>query len=285
MINVNGCVTKDHEAKISVLDRGFLYGDSVYDVIKGYKNELIMYNEHYKRLVRSATFLGIEMPLNKETLAKEIHKTIETANSELKYIRIIITRGIENEINLYFKKDLKSNFIIIGREFLPFNESLYSEGIGLKTVSVKRTPISSLNPMIKSGNYLNNIMALKEAKEGQAFDSLILNHEGYVTELSSSNIFFVNNSKVCTPSVESGILDGITRGFVIKLCKELDIEIIEAKYKLEEIINSSEVFITSTLKDILPVTSLDDKQINHGKIGPLTKSLINSFNERIYANA
>jgi branched-chain amino acid aminotransferase len=283
MINVNSKLMNDSEATIPILDRGFLYGDSIYETLMAYKNSPLFFPEHFRRLTRSARFVDLRLEISEEQLLLEIQKTLTPIHSQRHYIRTIVTRGVDSEIDLAYSSHCHSSVIIIAREFHPLAPAVIEKGVVVKSVSVKRNPITSLNPMIKSGNYLNNILAKSEARKKGAYDALLQNQENYIAELSTSNIFWIKNSEVYTPSVECGILDGVIRNFVIHLCKDLGIPVYEGKYTLDVLLSADEAFITSTLKDILPICQVDDKIYTRTHPDSVLKTLMNAFHQRIYS--
>lgn len=181
-VNVNGHISKGSEASISVFDRGFLFGDSVYEVTYSKERTLLHFQEHLDRLEKSATALGIELTNIKHTIKDEVLKTLQASNIEQAYIRIILTRGL-SEPNINSSGiDFETNFVIIVKEQPPYPEKFYQEGLELCISDIKRNHPGALDPNIKSGNYLNNILALRQARARGFMDAIMVNHEGFVTE-------------------------------------------------------------------------------------------------------
>lgn len=270
-----------HEkAMISIFDRGFLLGDSVYEVFRIYpEGRPFMLEEHFKRLKKSASQIELNIPFDFQTFNKHVYDLIQTSGYTSSYCRVIVTRGIW-DFNLFPDNVKSSKVIFILNKFKEYNKEFYEKGIKMAIVSIRRNHPSSLNPNIKSGNYLNNILAIKEARKKGAMDAIMLNHKGYVAESTTSNIFIVKNGVLFTPDLRAGILNGITRSIVIKLARLNKIPIKIKNFTKHKLINADECFITSTTKEIMPVTICDNLPIGNGKVGIITKKLMNLFKEK-----
>jgi len=193
IVNINGDLFPPSDAKISIFDRGFLFGDSVYEVTRSYDGVIFLLEEHLNRLWNSARLLSMTIPWSKEQLKDEIKKAIKHLKLKNVYIRLIVTRG-EGEINLDPQASHNHNFIIIVKEQKDNPSWWYDDGVSLHIPDVMRNPQKALDPNIKSGNYLNNVMALIKAKEKNAFDAVMLNKDGMITEGSVSNIWMIKNN-------------------------------------------------------------------------------------------
>ncbi|MFZ4713570.1 MAG: aminotransferase class IV [Bacteriovoracaceae bacterium] len=280
LVNVNGEILKPELATISVFDRSFLYGDSVYEVTRSYGGKIFALDEHLERLWNSMEILSLKPTISQSELTQEILKTFKAFAHPDCYIRIIITRGV-GEIGLDISKVHHNNVVIIIKEILPNPAHWYTHGVDYIVAKTKRMPKDSLNPMAKTGNYLNSILALLEAKKLGAFDALLLDHEGYVTEGSTNNIWMVKNNKVFTPSSERGILKGITRDFILSFHQKSNIEIQEKDFFLDELLAADEVFMTSSLKEVVPIIKIDQMIIGKGKPGPMTQKLHQLYQQAI----
>lgn len=276
-ININGKITPKEDAKISIFDRGFLFGDSIYEVTYTTERAILFVNEHLDRLYQSANLIQMNMNLSREKIIKEVLKTLKAANIDNAYIRIIVTRG-ESEISLDPTQTEQNNFIIIVKPRPIYSDELYSKGISLKIVSVLRNDAKAINPSAKSGNYLNNIMALKEAKDYGYDDALMMNKEDYLTEGTTFNIWMIKDNCLYTPPVESGLLEGITREKVINLCNDNKLALELKNITEHEILSADEVFITSSTRGIMPVFKINDKIYSEKstlqKISNLYKELV-----------
>jgi len=273
-INLNGEIHQD--AHISVFDHGFLFGDSIYEVVSTHHGQLCFVNEHLRRLRNSAHAISLEIPLTDEQMIREIHKTMEAAGNPESYIRIIVTRGV-GEMDIDPETCTEPNVLIFVKSILQYPEENYENGINVALVSIKRNPKEALNPGIKTGNYLNNVLAKVEARKAGAADALMLNPTGQLTECTTSNFFFVRDQRLMTPSLNCGILLGITREVVLRLARENGVLVEEGEWPPDVLQNAEEAFITGTVKMVMPVTSLDGRPIGSGKPGPITKMMMRLY--------
>ena len=279
------------QARISVFDHGFLYGDGVYETLRAYQGQIFMVTKHIARLYRSATLIGLTIPLKESVWPNLLDRTLrknelgpqaqsDTLSPQDAYIRITISRG-KGDIGLDPSLCSAPTILIIAKPLSPYPEELFDRGIQLALVSVRRNSVAALPPQIKSLNFLNNILAKHEASQLGAFDSLMLNTEGYVAECSTSNIFFVRDGRLYTPSVECGILEGITRDIVLLLCAEEAIPTEEGTYLPQFLLTADECFVTNTSMEIMPVTRVDQTTIGNGLPGPLTGRLRSLFKQSL----
>ena len=275
-INLNGEIHQD--ASISVFDHGFLFGDSVYEVISTHHGQLCFVNEHLRRLKSSAQAISLEIPLTDEQMVQEIQRTVEAAANPESYIRIIVTRGV-GAMDIDPETCTKPNVLIFVKSIMQYPEENYKNGINVALVSVKRNPKEALNPGIKTGNYLNNVLAKVEARQSGAADALMLNPTGQLTECTTSNFFFVRDQRLMTPALSCGILSGITREVVLRLARENGVLVEEGEWPSDVLQNIEEAFITGTVKMVMPVTSLDGKPIGSGKPGPVTKMMMRLYQD------
>ena len=273
-ININGEINE--EGFVSVFDHGFLFGDSVYEVISTYNNKPCFLDEHLKRLRASAAGIDLKIPYSQDRFIVEVSKTILAAGNSESYIRIVVTRGI-GEIDIDPSTCDRPNVVIYVTEGKNYPAEDYSQGINLAIVTVKRNPREALNPGIKTGNYLNNVLAKMEASKLGAKDALMLNPFGYLTESTTSNFFFIREGRILTPSLDCGILAGITRELVIQLARENGVPVEEGEWSTDDLEMADEMFITGTLKKLMPVSHLDGRAIGNGKPGPVTCRLMKVY--------
>ncbi len=264
------------EAYISVLDHGFLFGDSVYEVVVTHKGIVCFMKPHLKRLRRSADGLCLQIPWTDQTLMEEINRTIREAGNQESYIRIMITRG-EGEIDIDPTSCTHPRYIILVKETQGYPQSHYEKGINISLVSVIRNAKDAVNPGIKTGNYLNNVLAKLEANRKGAQDALMLNNQGHLTECTTSNFFFVTEGRILTPSLNCGILAGITRDVVLQIAEENGILIEEGEWPPETLEKAEEAFVTGTVKKVMPVTHLDGHPVGDGSPGPVTRQLMRLY--------
>ncbi len=275
-INLNGDIQQD--AHISVFDHGFLFGDSVYEVVSTHHGQLCFVQEHLHRLQNSARAISLDIPLTDEQIIREIQKTVEAAGNEESYIRIVVTRGV-GEIDIDPETCTEPKVLIYVKPALEYPKENYSDGIKVALVTIKRNPKEALNPGIKTGNYLNNVLAKVEARKAGAADALMLNPTGQLTECTTSNFFFVRDQRLMTPSLDCGILSGITREVVLRLARENGVLVEEGEWPPEILQNAEEAFITGTVKMVMPVTSLDGRPLGNGKPGPITKMMMRLYQD------
>ncbi|WP_412471088.1 aminotransferase class IV [Halobacteriovorax sp. RT-2-4] len=284
VISINGQILeREEDAKISVLDRGFLYGDSVYEVTEVRNGKIGFLKEHLERLQNSALKMHMHLQLNFTEYEKrivDVAKKLHEAGHDRCYIRLIVTRG-EGEITLDPQAASNQNVIIIGKE-LPENPSTwYEDGVEVIIASTLRNPVKSMDPNIKSGNYLNNILAYNEAKEAGYFDAIMLNQDGNVTECTTSNIWIVKDGVFKTPPIAAGLLKGITRENVIRILGEQGIPFEEVNFTGSELKEADECFLTSSTKYLVPIVKVDDTTIGNGKPGSKTIQVLDIFKSEL----
>jgi branched-chain amino acid aminotransferase len=275
-INFNGNIKDD--AYISVFDHGFLFGDSVYEVVFTHHNKPAFFENHFKRLLNSASGLSLTIPYDQDWFAQQVDKTLQAAGNKESYVRIVVTRGV-GEIDIDPSTCQTPSVVIYVTDIKEYPPENYTDGINIALVSIKRNPKEALNPGMKTGNYLNNVLAKMEANRLGAKDALMLSPSGYLTECTTSNIFFVQGERIMTPSLDCGILSGITREKVIKLAQQNGLAVEEGQWPAEALEKADELFLTGTLKKIMPVTQLDSRTIGDGKPGPVTQKLIRLYDE------
>jgi len=279
-IYLNNKFVKDEEAAISVFDHGFLYGDGVYETIRSYRNRIFMRDQHVARLFRSAEAIGLTIPIPMKNWPDLLHESMvrnDVGNVQRDaYLRITISRGV-GDIGLDPALCPSPTIVIMAKPLTLPASSLYENGVALIVASTKRNLPSALSPQIKATNFLNNILAKREAIAAGVFDSIFLNWEHHLTECTVSNLFFVTDGCLRTPAVECGLLDGITRTIVMQLARELRIPIEEGRFTPDQLYQSNECFLTNTSMEIMPVASVDHRPIGEGKPGPLTQKLRELF--------
>jgi len=282
VVNLNGQIRPPAEACLSVLDRGFLYGDSVYETVRVYAGRAFMLEEHLSRLKRSADPIGIPMPLTSAAMAREVERAVAASREPEAAVRLIVTRG-EGSINPAPEAGLKPNLVVIVRPFERLPEAAYHEGVAAIVVKTQRNAPRALDPNIKSGNFLNNILAAREAAAAGAYEGLMLSAEGLLAEGTTSNVFVVSGGQLATPDERVGLLRGITRELLLELGGRIGLPIAVRDVQEAELRAADEVFVTSTLKEVLPVTRLDGRRVGDGLAGPLTRRLYEAFREVVAA--
>ena len=275
-IYLNGRFVSRAEAVVSVFDHGFLYGDGVYETLRAYQGRIFMLQEHLARLERSARLIGLSIPLDGGQWAPILAEVLHRNNLSAAYIRITVSRG-EGAIGLDPGLCQSPTLVVIAQPLPSYPPSLYDQGIALIIATIRRNLPQALPPHVKSLNFLNNILAKREASEVKAFDAVMLNAEGNLAECTTSNLFFVKEGLVCTPSRACGILDGITRNVVLRFATEQGIPSEEGTYTPDNLFSADECFLTNTTMEIMPVRAVDDRTIGTGRPGPITERLRRLF--------
>ena len=278
LVYMNGKFVPESEARISVFDRGFLYGDGVFEGIRAYNGRVFRLYEHIDRLYDCARVIDLQIPISKEEFAEAILETLRRNNLRDAYIRPIVTRGV-GDLGLDPRKCEKPNVIIITKPWGKLYGDLYEKGLTAITVAVRRNPIDALPPNVKSLNYLNNILAKIEANAKGGDEAIFLDHNGYISEGSGDNIFVVKNGLIATPPTLNN-LKGITRVVVLEIINELNLPFKEMNIGLFDLYSADEIFVTGTAAEIAPVTVIDGRKVGNGKPGKITKLLMEKFRER-----
>jgi len=273
---MNGELIPAEDAKIGVYDHGLLYGDGVFEGIRAYHGQVFKLDRHLARLYASAEAIRLIIPFTVEQLSRAISQTMEANSQSDAYIRLVVTRG-PGDLGLDPAKTRTPMVFIITDRVALYPERMYAEGMSIITAKTVRTPPQSLNPKVKSLNYLNNILAKIEADKAGASEALMLSYDGYAAECTGDNIFIIKDGKVLTPPVSAGILEGITRGTVIELAAQQGLALEESQLRPEDIYAADECFLTGTAAEVVPVTKIDEHVIGTGKPGPITKRLIEGF--------
>lgn len=278
-IYVDGEFVSREHAKVSVFDHGLLYGDGIFEGIRVYGGRVFRLDAHMRRLVESAKALCLTLPKPVAEISEVICACVRRSNLVDAYIRVVVTRGA-GDLGLDPRSAPKASLIVIVAPLQLYPKETYRDGMHIATVATRRNSPNSLNPRIKSLNYLNNILAKIEAVGRGLPEALLLTSEGYVAEGTGDNIFFVRGDRLCTPAVHLGILAGITRDTVLQMAPELGLLCQEGVYTLQDIYTADEVFLTGTAAEIVPVVEVDGRSIGDGRPGPRTASLLKAFRER-----
>lgn len=279
-IYLNGEFVPKNEAKVSVFDHGFLYGDGIFEGIRCYQGNVFRLDDHLQRLYESALSIMLEIPLSYEEMKEAVLETVRKNQLQDAYIRLVVSRG-EGDLGLDPRSCSRAQVIIIAGQIKLYPQELYDNGMEMVTIPTRRNVPDALNPKIKSLNYLNNILAKIEATRAGVMEALMLNTEGYVCECTGDNIFIVKNDRVVTPPTYLGALDGITRRVIMDICRELKIECVEEPFTRHDVFVADECFLTGTAAEVIPVTKLDGRKIGTGMPGPVTKRLIAEFRKRV----
>ncbi|AAB90305.1 MULTISPECIES: branched-chain-amino-acid transaminase [Archaeoglobus] len=276
-VYMDGEFVPENEAKVSIFDHGFLYGDGVFEGIRAYNGRVFRLKEHIDRLYDSAKAIDLEIPITKEEFMEIILETLRKNNLRDAYIRPIVTRGI-GDLGLDPRKCQNPSIIVITKPWGKLYGDLYEKGLTAITVAVRRNSFDALPPNIKSLNYLNNILAKIEANAKGGDEAIFLDRNGYVSEGSGDNIFVVKNGAITTPPTINN-LRGITREAVIEIINRLGIPFKETNIGLYDLYTADEVFVTGTAAEIAPIVVIDGRKIGDGKPGEITRKLMEEFSK------
>jgi len=275
-IYLDGKLVDEKDAKISVFDHGFLYGDGVFEGIRSYGSLVFKLKEHIDRLYESAHSIMLKISLSKKEMAEAVIKTLKANRLKDAYVRLVISRG-KGDLGLDPRKCKKESVVIIADTIALYPKELYGKGIEIVTVPTIRNLCEALNPQIKSLNYLNNILAKIEAINSGCQEALMLDHLGYVAECTGDNIFVVKGGALYTPPQCMGTLRGITRDAVLDLAKKNKIPTHEHVLTRHELFISDECFLTGTAAEVVPVVKVDGRTIGNAKPGKTTKAIMKEF--------
>ncbi|KEO77781.1 branched-chain-amino-acid transaminase [Paenibacillus polymyxa] len=268
-------VTKEN-AKVSVYDHGFLYGDGIFEGIRIYNGNIFKCKEHLERLYDSAKSIQLNIPLSPDEMLEAMAETIRLNEMHNGYIRLIVSRGAGN-LGLDPLRCAKASVIIIVEQLAIYPEEAYLTGLKTISVSQRRNIPDALNPKIKSLNYLNNILVKIQSNYAGVGEAIMLNSQGYVTEGSADNIFIVKNGVLYTPPCYLGALEGITRNAIIDLCAKLGYSLKEQPFTLHDVYVADEVFFTGTAAEVIAAYEVDGRTIGSGVAGPVTLELLAEF--------
>jgi branched-chain amino acid aminotransferase len=272
VVIVDGELFTPDQPCLPVIDRGFLYGDSVYEVIRTYGGTPFALREHLERLARSAAMVEIQLPRSLDELEAEVHRALGLVGEGEWYFRMIVTRG-GGPIGLDPALADHPRWLLLVLPIPEIPEHVQRVGASVALVHISRYGEGAMPAGAKTGNYLTNVMALRRAREQGSFEAIMVDAEGQIAEGTTSNVFIARGGRLHTPPLAAGILDGITRRFVIALCREDRIDVVEERLLPGDVTSADEVFLTGTIKEIIPVTTIDGAKIGDGLPGPVTRRL------------
>jgi len=275
-IYCNGEFVPEAEAKVSIFDHGFLYGDGIFEGIRAYHGRVFKLGEHLKRLYESAKSIHLQIPLTVAEMEEVVLDTLRGNGLRDAYIRLVVSRG-KGDLGLDPNKCPQAGIYCIADQIKLFPPILYEQGLEVRTVAIRRNNPDSLNPRIKSLNYLNNILAKIEANLAGVPEAVMLNQEGYVAEGTGDNIFIYRQGVLLTPPVHAGILEGITRNAVLASAQKLGIAAREELFTRHDLYTADECFLTGTAAELIPVVRVDGRMIGAGRPGEIFRRLLTEF--------
>ncbi|MEO6028455.1 MAG: branched-chain-amino-acid transaminase [Candidatus Binatia bacterium] len=276
LVSIDGQLVPRAEARVSVFDHGLLYGDGVFEGIRIYERRIFRLDAHLARLEASAHAIGLAIPMDRATLAAAVVATVRANEQANGYIRLVVTRG-EGPLGLDPSTCANPSVIIIVAGLAIYPAEHYASGIRVVTAATRQVPAASVDPRIKSLNYLKNVLARMEATQAGASEALMLNPEGFVAECTADNVFAVSGRRILTPPATDGALDGITGAVIRELALAAGYEWDERRLARYDLFIADECFLTGTGAEIVPMVSLDGRRIGNGEPGPVTRELSTAF--------
>jgi branched-chain amino acid aminotransferase len=279
-VYVNGAIRPAAQAVVPVYDHGFLYGEGVYETLRTYHRVPFLYDRHMRRLRASAGYIHLDVPYSDGELRGWIEETVRAAGDlDEAYIRVLHTRGV-GELTYDLKATPTPSLVIIVKPLEEPPARVFEQGIRISLVSVIRNHPASVNPIIKSNNLMNNALAMQEANRTGAEEALMCNYRGELSECSQSNFFMIRGGVVLTPKSHAGLLEGVTRAFLFEVGRDLGIDVRDETLSPADLETADELFITSTTRELSPVTRVDEQVIGTGKPGPITMKLLDGYRRR-----
>ena len=273
-ININGVIAGPEEAKISVLDHGLLFGDSVYETLRTYNGKPFLFSRHFARLEHSAKAIDLRLPWTRSKTLEEIRKTLFAGECR---IRLVFTRGV-GDVAADVETCTDPTPIIIVVPLVVPPERIYKEGVEVVISTVRR---SSRFADLKTGSLIHQVLARREAKARHAYEAILLTADEKLSDGITSNIYIVRDGKLLTPSRDAGIIEGITRGVVLDLAREIGIEVTEGLFDIDEIGRADEMFLTSSTREVVPIARVEGKPVGNALPGPITLQLLRAYRSAI----
>jgi branched-chain amino acid aminotransferase len=282
LVYLDGRFVAKEQARVSVFDHGFLYGDGIYETMRAYGGKLFLLKKHLARLKHSADAISLKLPMRLDKIGDALNESVSINKLQEAYVRLHISRG-PGEIGLDPALCAAPTMVIVAKPFHDYPAAYYAQGVSVAIVTTRRNHPLALPPSVKGTNFLNNILAKIEAIKAGAYEGIMLNWEGYVAEGTICNIFMVRKGVLYTPHLDTGILEGVTRDLVLRLAKRKKIPFREVMLRPKDLRASNECFITNTTMEIMPVTTIDEKKIGQGIPGPVTAALHQAYRKEVRA--
>lgn len=279
-VSVDGRVGRPEDVTLKVTDNGFVFGDSAYETLRTYGGRPFELDRHLKRLRRTIALLGFELKVSDEEIKARIDACLSFASNPESYLRVIVSRGV-GDMSYRFERIPEPTVAMYVKPLEATSPALYEQGAAAAIVSIRRNPVEALNPAMKSSNLLNNALATREAYAKGAFEAILLNTRGEVAEGAGSNVFIVKDGRLLTPPLSCGLLAGITRELVLEIAAAEGIPHEERVLYPADLQSADEMFVTSTLKELAPVVTLDGAPVGTGRPGPTTHALLKAYRARI----
>lgn len=279
-VNVNGRVSDQEHASISIFDHGFLFGEGIYETLRTYNGQPFLFERHMRRLRTSASMIALSIPLTDPQIDARFRETMTAAGlpttDREAYIRILVTRGI-GELTYDPAATPVPSIVVIVKPHVEPPADVFERGVKVALVPIVRNHPGTVNPLIKSNSLLNNALAMQEAIRRGGFEGIMRNYKGELAECTQSNLFIVKNGAALTPPVDAGLLPGITREYLFEVGAGAGIPVREQVLHDADLFGADEAFLTSTTREVVPIVQVDDRAIGSGKPGPVTLALLDGF--------
>jgi branched-chain amino acid aminotransferase len=284
-VNVNGRIADQAHAVVPVFDHGFLYGEGIYETLRTYHGEPFLFERHMRRLRNSADMLVLPIPLTDREIEARFRETMAAAglgDGNEAYLRLLVTRGV-GDLSYDPAACSTPSVVIIAKPQIDPPADVYRNGVTVALVDVVRNHPGSVNPIIKSNNLLNNALAMQQAARRGAYEGVMRNFRGELSECTQSNLFVVSRGAAFTPGLDAGLLPGITREFLFEVGRDIGIDVREAVLHDRDLLDADEAFLTSTTRELVPIVRVDDRVVGSGRPGAVTMALLDAFRRK--ANA
>ncbi len=286
MVNVNGRMFDREHAVISVFDHGFLFGEGIYETLRTYNGEPFLFDRHLRRLRESASMLSLDVPLSDREIDLRFRETMRAGDlgawGREAYLRILITRGV-GDLTYDPAACPSPSVVVIAKPQVDPPAEVFERGVTVALVDVVRNHPGSVNPIIKSNNLLNNALAMQEAVRRGAFEGVMRNYRGELAECTTANLFVVKKGTALTPPIDAGLLAGVTRAFVFEMGEKVGVPVREAVLKDDDLFRADEAFLTSTTRELVPITQVDSQVVGDGRPGSITRALLASYRQSAQA--
>ena len=282
VISIDGVITPVAQARVPAMDHGLLFGDSIYEVIRTLGGRPVALAQHLERLRASAQATYLQIPWTDTEISARMRAAVDASRLSESYVRLVISRGVGPMTLVPDACDRPAMLIYVLPLVLPSAAEAES-GIGIVVPARLRNDRRALAPAAKTGNYLNNLLALVEAKRAGGDDAVMLNGDGFVTEATTANVFWVTKGEVRTPSLDCGILAGITRMLLIWAMRQEGIDVTEGGFPAADLRACDEAFLTGSIRGVSPVVRIDGRAVGDGRPGPVTRR-IQALNVRVLAS-
>ena len=282
-VNVNGRVSDQEHASISIFDHGFLFGEGIYETLRTYNGQPFLFDRHMRRLRTSASMIALSIPLTDPQIDARFRETVTAAGLPTRdreaYIRILVTRGI-GELTYDPAATPVPSIVVIVKPHVEPPADVFERGVRVALVPIVRNHPGTVNPLIKSNSLLNNALAMQEAIRRGGFEGIMRNYKGELAECTQSNLFIVKNGAALTPPVDAGLLPGITREYLFEVGAGAGIPVREQVLHDADLFGADEAFLTSTTREVVPIVQVDDRTIGSGTPGPVTLALLEGFRRK-----